>query len=127
MPRIRSVVLPALAAVLVAVVALLAKSGAPAAHPETAAAAATVRSGTVAVLVSNYDFIPDKVTIKAGTRIVWTNHDPTAHTATANGGGFDTGTINPNSSRTTRFTKPGVYPYHCLFHAFMTGTVTVVR
>ncbi len=127
MPRIRTVALPALAAVLVAVVALLVKSGAPAAPPATAAAAAEVRRGPVAGVVSDYAFTPDTLTVKVGTRIKWTNHDPTAHSATANGGAFDTGTINPHSSRTIRLTKPGVYPYHCVFHAFMTGTVTVVR
>jgi plastocyanin len=39
---------------------------------------------------------------------------------------FNTGTINPRQSRTVVFSKVGTFPYHCLFHAFMNGTVTVV-
>ncbi len=31
----------------------------------------------------------------AGARVTFTNHDQTAHTATAGNSGFDTGTVNP--------------------------------
>ena len=125
MPRPRAVVLPALAFVVVAVVALLAKSGAPTQH-ETRAAATAVRSGAVTVLVSNYMYMPDQVTVTPGTKITFTNHDATAHTATLSNGMTGTGTIAPHSSRSIRLTKPGTYHYHCVFHAFMTGTITVV-
>ena len=57
--------------------------------------------------------------------MTWTNHDNTAHTATANGGSFDTGTLKPNASKTIDLKRPGTYGYHCAFHAFMTATVTV--
>ena len=65
--------------------------------------------------------------VTAGTRVTWTNHDATAHTATANGGGFDTGTVAPKASRTIDFKHPGTFTYHCAFHAFMTATITVKR
>ena len=100
--------------------------GPPAAPHETRAAAAAVRSGQVRVDVSNYAFTPASLTVRAGTRVTFTNHDATPHSATADGGAFDTGSINQDASRTIRLSKPGVYPYHCVFHAFMTGTITVV-
>jgi plastocyanin len=81
----------------------------------------------VTVAITNYAFTPAHLTVKAGTKVTWTNHDATAHTATADHGGFGTGTIDPHHSATVRLAKPGTYPYHCIFHAFMTGTVTVVR
>ncbi len=86
---------------------------------------AVVKSGHATVQISNFAFSPDRITVKAGTRITWTNHDKTAHTATAINHSFDTGTIAPKASKTVEFKRPGVYKYHCLFHAFMTGTVVV--
>jgi plastocyanin len=88
-------------------------------------ASAAVKSGHVAIQISHYAFSPAQVTVKAGTHITWTNHDKTAHTATANNNSFDTGTIAPKASKTVDFKRPGVYKYHCAFHAFMTGTVVV--
>ena len=123
--RIRAVLVPSLAAVVVLVVALLVRSGSPAAH-ESHAAAQAVRSGHINVKVRMFAFSPAKLTVKAGTRITFTNDDATAHTATADHGGFGTGTIDPKHSATITVTKPGTYPYHCAFHAFMTGTITVV-
>ena len=125
MPSRRSIALPALAAAVIVVVALLVRQ-VPAVHHQTPAAAAAVQSGSATVQVTGYAYSPDRITVRAGTRITFTNHDPTAHTATSDNGGFDTMTIAPHSSRTIRITRPGTYPYHCVFHAFMTGTITVV-
>jgi plastocyanin len=91
----------------------------------TSASAAVVKSGHTAIAISNYAFSPAQVTVTAGTRVTWTNHDQTPHTATANDNAFDTGTIAPSASRTVDFKRPGIYHYHCVFHAFMTGTVVV--
>lgn len=124
--RIRALLLPAVAAAVVAVVALLVRGGAPVPH-ESRAAASTVRSGHVTVAISDFAYSPDKLTVRAGTHITFVNHDETAHTATADHGGFGTGTIAPKHSRTIDLGRPGSYPYHCLFHAFMTGTITVVK
>ena len=72
-----------------------------------------------------YAFEPAKLTVKAGTEITFTNMDQTAHTATAINQTFDTGTIQPGKSKTIVVKKAGTYAYHCLFHAFMTATLTV--
>jgi plastocyanin len=100
------------------------------AHAAQAAAATpatAIRHGHVTVSITNYAFTPAKLTVAAGTRVTFVNHDMTAHTATADRGGFGTGTIAPHHRGTIRLSKPGRYPYHCLFHAFMTGTITVAR
>jgi plastocyanin len=126
--RTYAALVPTLAAVVVIVVALLVKTGTPApARPLTAAGVAPVASGHTTVIISNYAYSPDHLTVKVGTRVTWTNRDSTAHTVTANNNtSFNTGTINPRQSRTVVFGKVGTFPYHCLFHAFMNGTVTVV-
>jgi plastocyanin len=91
------------------------------------------RSGTAGaprmprLRIAGYAFHPRTVTVKAGAKIIVTNNDATAHTATAKSGVFDSGTLKPG--QTIRFTinKPGIYEYYCQFHAFMTGTIKVIR
>jgi plastocyanin len=121
--RIRALIAPTGAAIAIAVLALALAShrGSPATRTTT-----TVAAGTAAVVIKNYAFAPQTLTVKVGTRVTWTNRDNTAHTATMNQGSLDTGTINPGQSRTIDFKHAGTYPYHCAFHAFMTGTIRVV-
>jgi plastocyanin len=124
--RPRSLLLPTIAALVVAAVALAVRNQ-PINAPSTAAARASapVRSGHVTVAITNYAFAPKTLTVRVGTRVSWTNHDATAHTATADNGSFDTGDVNPNSTRTIEFKHPGTFTYHCAFHAFMTATLIV--
>lgn len=124
--RLRSLLLPTVAAVIVAVVALVVRN-----QPNTQSAGASsgapaaVRSGHVTVAISNYAYVPKSLTVKVGTRVSWINHDATAHTATADTSGFDTNTINPHGTKTVDFKHAGTFTYHCAFHAFMTATITV--
>ncbi len=122
--RLRSLLLPAVAAIVVAVVGLLARHQAPR-HVSKAPVSTAVQAGHVTVAISNYAFVPETLAVKTGTRVSFTNHDATAHTATADHSGFDTGTVNPRATRTVDFTHPGTFTYHCAFHAFMTATITV--
>lgn len=122
--HVRALILPLLVGAIVAVAALLVKSGGTGGAGGAAPASVPAGRGG-AVAIRNYNFIPAKLTIKAGTKVVFRNRDATAHTATADAGGFDTGTIAPDGSKRVVFSKPGTYSYHCAFHAFMTGTVTV--
>ncbi len=77
--------------------------------------------------IANYAFAPPVLTVRAGTKITVKNTDSTAHTATARSGAFDTGTLKPGQSASFTLKKPGTYPYYCQFHAFMTGTIQVVK
>jgi plastocyanin len=72
-------------------------------------------------------YMPMRLTVKAGAKVTFTNYDQTAHTATSLTHGFDTGTIKPGDNATVILAKPGTYKYHCLFHAFMVATITVVK
>ena len=92
-----------------------AKSGAP----KSSAAAD-------AVTIANFAFSPATITVKRGAKVTVTNNDSTAHTATAdNGTSFDTGDIDPSSSKTFTVSKPGTYAYHCTIHPFMHGKLVV--
>jgi plastocyanin len=94
---------------------------APTASTQAAPAAA---AGT-AVTISNMAFGPASVTIPVGTKVTWTNTDPAAHTATADGGTFNSGHLNPGQSFTYTFDKAGTFDYHCQYHPYMKGTITV--
>jgi plastocyanin len=83
------------------------------------------------VNITGFAFAPATVTIKVGDSVKWTNNDVDIHTATADGGSFDTGVINrvatgpPPTSATKTFNSAGTFPYHCNIHTSMTGTVVV--
>ena len=122
----RSMVLPGATAIVVAVLALTLRTQAP--ITATASTRPTVSQARhVRVAILNYDFAPKSLTVRVGTRVTWANRDATAHTATADHGGFDTGTVAPKATRTIDFQHPGTFTYHCAFHAFMTATVRVKR
>ena len=76
------------------------------------------------VAISGFAFAPASLTINVGDRVTWRNSDSVTHTATA--GAFDTGDIDPGTSASVRFTKPGTYRYVCTPHPSMKGTIRVL-
>jgi plastocyanin len=66
---------------------------------------------SASVDIADFAFGPNSVTITAGGSVTWTNSDSAPHTATGDGGSFDT---------------PGTYTYFCAIHPDMTATVVVV-
>lgn len=76
--------------------------------------------------ISNYTYKPESITVPAGTKVTFVNHDSTAHTATSKQqGAFDTQPIQPGKSATVTLSEPGTFVYYCVFHPFMKGTVEV--
>ena len=67
----------------------------------------------------------ETITVDAGTKVTWTNGDEAAHTATADDGSFDTGTLDLDDPKAVSFDEPGTYSYYCRFHPFMKATVEV--
>jgi plastocyanin len=84
-----------------------------------------VRSEKVEIVDFAYD--PDPVTIQEGGKVIWINRDPEPHTATADDGSFDTGTLEEGKLKSETFKEPGEYPYFCEIHPQMRGTVEVVE
>jgi plastocyanin len=78
------------------------------------------------VPIRGFAFVPAKIRILVGGKVTFTNFDSAPHTATADqGAAFDTGTLMQNQKKTVKFATAGTFTYHCAFHPFMTGTVTV--
>jgi plastocyanin len=78
------------------------------------------------VTIADFDFTPASITIHVGDTVTWTNHGPSAHTATANDGSFNTGVLQKGQSASHTFTTAGTFTYICEIHPFMHGTVVVL-
>ena len=83
-------------------------------------------AGGTSVTISDFQFTPATITIHVGDTVTWTNNGPSAHTATANDGSFNTGVLRKGQSGSHTFTAAGTFAYHCAIHTFMHGTVVVL-
>lgn len=79
------------------------------------------------VKIVEFTYQPDPVTVQVGGKVIWRNEDAAPHTATADDGGFDTGTIEQGKLGSETFKQAGTYPYFCEIHPDMRGTVEVVE
>ncbi len=73
---------------------------------------------------------PNPAQVSTGATITWTNDDSVPHTATSGenstpDGTFDSGIMAPAATFEHTFTEAGEYPYFCLLHPNMVGTVSV--
>lgn len=87
--------------------------------------ASQITVGTYNVDIRNYSFGPQKLTVKQGDKVIFTNYDSVQHTVT-----FQARTpiqLASGASYTleTSSFSPGPYNYYCSIHPSMTGTLTV--
>jgi plastocyanin len=85
-------------------------------------------STTVHVKESNdkYSFNPGSITVALGDTVTWTNDSDATHSATADDGSFDAGSFAKGKSVSHTFNTAGTFAYHCNFHSYMHGTITVL-
>jgi plastocyanin len=102
--------------------------------PETTSEAdgsTTAPSGEAAraekVKIVEFVYGPDPVTVQTGGKVIWQNEDTAPHTATADDGSFDTGTIEQGKIKSQTFKQAGIFTYFCEIHPTMHGTVEVVE
>ena len=81
----------------------------------------------VSISISNFAFSPSQISVKAGTKVTWTNNDSASHTVTSNNGAFGSGTLGTGATYSFVFKTPGTYSYHCAIHPSMTATVVVTQ
>jgi len=85
-------------------------------------------SGDAPVRIVNFEFKPQKMLVKPGTKVTWTNDDTNIHDIK------DTSPLNtPVSQELSKgetfaitYAQPGSYSYVCGIHPYMTGSVEVV-
>ncbi|MCD9020968.1 cupredoxin domain-containing protein [Cohnella silvisoli] len=95
----------------------------PSKKPEQGEAEAADK--TTIVEIKDFTFSPDKVTIRKGGTVKFINRDKVKHTATADGGEFDTGLIGKDVAGEVKFDETGTFSYFCSPHPGMTGTIVV--
>jgi len=76
-------------------------------------------------------FIPSVATIAPGGTVTWENTDNAAHTATSGSatdgpdGVWDSSLMMVNGSYSVTLDEAGTYPYMCMVHPWMSGTIIV--
>jgi plastocyanin len=98
-----------------------------AASSQKAAHAGTEENAPNQVIIDNFAFRPREMTIPAGTKVTWVNHDDVPHTATstAKPRSFDSGTLDTDGHFSHVFATPGTFNYFCAVHPHMTGKIIV--
>ena len=112
----------------------------PATEPETTAEPSTTSSASNTVENAEGSstpgcepdcFIPNTITINPGETVEFVNNDNAAHTSTAGtptdgpSGVWDSSLVMMGTSFTTPALDAGEYPYFCMVHPWMMGTVIV--
>jgi plastocyanin len=87
----------------------------------------TPAAPTVAFIkILNFVYTPSTVRINVGGTVTWQNAESDVHTVTSESGNeLSSGNMTRQQLYAHTFTKPGVYPFHCLIHEVMQGTVIV--
>jgi plastocyanin len=78
-----------------------------------------------AVTIKGMRYSPDKLEIKVGDTVTWTNLDDRDHTVVATDGSFKSGNLSRGESFSFKFKKPGTYTYACKYHPRMKATIVV--
>lgn len=94
----------------------------------TALGVAKRPSGPGTVSIAEFLFGPEKIVIKAGQTITWTNIDDSPHQVTVQGEEtLRTPVVLKGQSTSLTFTYEGTYGYICGLHPGMKGQIEVVK
>jgi plastocyanin len=81
--------------------------------------------GQTEVVIDNFSFSPQTLTVPAGTAVTWTNRDDVPHTVVSDDGTFRSHALDTEDKFSYTFARPGTYAYYCSVHPRMTGKVIV--
>lgn len=94
--------------------------------PSPSGAGATPPPGSASIDMADFEFQPGTLSITAGTSVLFRNIGAALHTATAADGSWDTEFLEAGGSVSLVFETPGTYPYTCVIHPAMVGTLEVI-
>jgi plastocyanin len=80
-----------------------------------------------AVSIDNFAFVPESLTVRAGSTVTWTNHDEEPHTVAASDGSFHSPGMGSQATYFHTFGTAGKFDYICSIHPFMHATVLVTQ
>jgi plastocyanin len=79
------------------------------------------------ISIGSTSFVPSKIQVPIGSKVLWTNNDSTLHTVTeAAQALFNSDIIYSDQTWDYTFESIGTFDYHCTIHPFMKGTVIVM-
>lgn len=88
-------------------------------------AGASIPAAEARVVIEDFAFSPESLTVAAGTRVTWVNRDAAPHTATDTDKRFNSGALDTGDEFSFVFKDRGDYAYYCALHPHMRGRVTV--
>ncbi len=87
--------------------------------------AVSAQAADTNINIDQFAFTPQRVTVKAGATVVWSNDDDVPHTVASSTKAFKSKALDTSDKFSFTFTTPGVYEYFCSLHPHMTGTIVV--
>jgi plastocyanin len=94
-------------------------------HARVRAAGAQGRAQAAEVKIDNFSFMPQEITVAAGTKVTWVNRDDIPHTVVSTADAFKSKALDTDDQYSFTFDKAGGYEYFCSIHPRMTGKVVV--
>jgi plastocyanin len=129
--RSRWLLLPGLILILVLAACSSSSSSsasAPSSATATGSSASQKTGSTDTIVIKNFMFSPDSLTVSPGAVVTVKNEDSVTHTLTdkTDQNTFNTGPVAPNQTKTFKAPdKAGSYSFFCTIHQYMTGTLVV--
>ena len=77
------------------------------------------------IVIDNFAFTPNAITVKPGTTVTFENHDDIPHSVVDVAGKFHSKALDTNDTFQVTFDQPGEYNYYCGLHSHMRGKVIV--
>ncbi|MGH7048869.1 MAG: cupredoxin domain-containing protein [Stellaceae bacterium] len=90
-----------------------------------AGGAVPAKAASAAVEIRNMQFMPQTLTVTAGTTVTWTNDDSSPHTVTEKGRVFHSAALDTKDIFSYTFKTPGEFTYFCTIHPMMVGRIIV--
>ena len=94
-------------------------------RPAQSGAARSAPATDAEVDIDQFTFLPQRITVKAGTTVTWINEDDVPHTIVSSSKVFKSKALDTADKFSFTFTTPGTYDYFCSVHPHMTGAVVV--
>lgn len=116
-----------------AVFALMVFAQSAFADHETAEVSIVAGSSSPGCETTDECFAPSEITTDVGSEVIWSNDDTAAHTVTSGtiedsesvGAIFDSSLFMAGKTFSYKFEEAGEFPYFCVVHPWMQGTVIV--
>lgn len=80
------------------------------------------------IVIKDFHFDPQVLTVRSGEKITWINRDEEPHTVVSVEKQFQkSGPLDTDQEFTITAGAPGTYTYYCSVHPKMTGTIVVKK